>query len=78
MQEVDAVPGLVGHDGDDWRTAQKMLLGRRVHLFDVPRWAIPPVPCRGVPLASSSFIDLTSAEAPTEQPATREPALSVS
>ncbi|MCO8126370.1 sugar transferase [Acidimicrobiia bacterium EGI L10123] len=60
-----------------WRTAQKMLLGRRVHLFDVPRWAIPPVPCRGVPLASSSFIDLTATEASTEQPAAKEPALSV-
>lgn len=61
-----------------WRTAQKMLLGRRVHLFQVPRWAVPPVPCRGVPLATSAFIDLTSSGTPTERAAALEPALSAS
>lgn len=42
-----------------WKTVEKMLLGRTVHLYDVPRWAIAAMPAEAV-------IDLT-AGAPTFQ-----------
>lgn len=41
-----------------WRTVQKVLLGRRIHLFEVPQWAIAMAPTPDV------VIDLTAAPAP--------------
>ncbi len=45
-----------------WRTVQKVLLGRRIHLFEVPRWATALAPAAGV------VIDLTAAPAPMPAP----------
>jgi lipopolysaccharide/colanic/teichoic acid biosynthesis glycosyltransferase len=64
-----------------WRTATKMVLGRRSHLFEVPRWAIPPAPRPAVPvpvpLGASRFIDLTGEPSRHEVPAALEPAMPV-
>lgn len=57
-----------------WRTVQKVLLGRRIHLFQVPQWAITMAPAPDVvidltaaPVAAPSLPEIVLAEHP--QPA---------
>jgi len=46
-----------------WRTVKKVVYGHRVHLFEVPRWAIGPrlaPPTAPVPSTADPIIDLTA------------------